>query len=95
MRLKVYGWTALIREPERSKLGTAKHIIQCRCIVAAHSMAEVRRLLDQSPRSLFNLCETGNAVEIGVATAKPLTFFARGLDCYTGYFTEVPPTAVR
>ncbi len=92
-RLKVYGWTALIREPERSLVGIEAHRIQGRCIVAASSMAEVGRLLNRRPGSLFNLCETGNAQELTIALAKPRTFFAAKLDGPRTYH-EVQPEAV-
>lgn len=92
-RLKVYGWTAIIRDPERAKLGMPQHMIQCRCIVAASSMAEVGRLVGRRAYQLFNLCETGNALEIEIALRQPRTFLARGLDRQSGYI-PVPPEAV-
>jgi hypothetical protein len=92
-KLKVYGWTALIRERERQQLGLQPWHRQCRAIVAATSLREVGELLGTSHRRLFNLCETGNAQELAVALAKPRAFFAAPLDGPRGY-TEVDREAV-
>ena len=78
--LKVYGWTAHISKRVREQLELPGHIVQARAIVAAPSMAAVGRLLGVRPRTLFNLSETGNALEIQIATALPQTFFASPLD---------------
>lgn len=93
--LKVYGWTALLRTAERQQLGLPSHVIQCRCIIAAESMAEVGRLTKQRPTNLFNLCETGNAREIEIAMQKPKTFFVAPLTSYRDPYIEVPPEAVQ
>lgn len=69
--LKVYGWTALLTEADRKRLGDKDWITQCRAIVAARSKAEVGRIVNRTPAHLFCLCETGNAVEREVALADP------------------------
>ena len=46
--------------------------------MAATSIAEIKRLVGKN--SLWNICETGNAGEISLATPKPLTLFVVPLD---------------
>lgn len=59
--LKVYGW-----QDHRPGVG------QVRAIVAARSKAAAARYAGESdPRRLFNLDETGNAIERQVALAQP------------------------
>ncbi len=79
-KLKVYGWTAIISEAIRELTGSDPWVRQGRAIVAASSLAEVGRLLGRPHRQLFNLCETGNPVEVAVALTTPRTFFVARLD---------------
>lgn len=70
--LKVYGWIGYRRETKRG---------QSREIVAAKSMSEAARCAGYgSARQMWNLCETGNALEIAIATSKPGTVFWCELD---------------
>ena len=65
--LKVYGW------------GGCRSGVQTREIVAARSMAEAARLSGhRSPREMWNMCETGNAIEIAIA----MYYHARGCVCW-------------
>lgn len=75
--LRVYGWTAHFSDENLGKrLGVPEWVAQCRAIVAATSKSEVARLAGAGyPAKLFNLCETGNAVEIGIARAQPGRIF--------------------
>lgn len=75
--LKVYGWQGWRLAAPREANGSH----QTREICAARSMAEVARIAGQrSPRSLFNLCETGNDEECAAALANPGVILWRGLD---------------
>jgi hypothetical protein len=68
-KLKVYGWMSTRRE------ATGTHQ-QTREIVATTSMAECARIAGvKGPHALRNLCETGNGVEITVATSQPGVVF--------------------
>jgi hypothetical protein len=59
--MKVYGW-----QDHRNGVG------QVRAIVAASSKAAATRCAGETDaRRLFNLCETGNDIELQVARAKP------------------------
>ena len=64
-KLKVYGWQSFRVEcSSRSK--------QTREIVAASSKIEAVRLSGRTRLSeLFNLCETGNKIELEVALSNP------------------------
>lgn len=69
---KVYGWVG-----HRYEAGNTHN--QTREIVAARSMAEAARLSGhRSPRQMWNLSETGNAVEIAVA----MNHQTRGCVCW-------------
>lgn len=92
-KIKVYGWTAMIREAERKKLGTPEWVRQCRCIIGARSLREVREIVGH--RDLFNLCETGNAREIEIGSAQPYRCFVAPLDGPRWHtYIEVPTDAV-
>jgi hypothetical protein len=71
--LKVYGWGGWWYD-ERNP-GTHQ---QARFIMAAHSMAEIKRLLNKT--QLWNICETGNKVEVPLALADPLGLYVCPLD---------------
>ena len=78
--LKVYGWLGFRRE-------TGTQHGQTREICAAHSMAEVARIVGvRSASRLHNLCETGNRRELEVALAEPGVVFWKPLHDYTDNF---------
>jgi hypothetical protein len=80
--LKVYGWIGHRREYNHN----GHH--QTRECMAAHSKAEVMRVLNVRASDLFDFSETGNREECAVAMAKPLVNFWRGLDDYRGTYIE-------
>lgn len=83
-KLKVYGWCACLSDDGlRERMGLAQWSNQVRCIIAARSKAEVARLLGTTVARIFNLCETGNATEIAVATEAPHCFFVAPLHTHT------------
>jgi hypothetical protein len=66
-KLKVYGWQDY----------NPRTVKQCRSIMAAHSKAEVGRVIGRKLNSNFDcFCETGNRDEIDIATREPLTLFS-------------------
>ena len=67
-KLRVHGWGGWWFDDRNP--GTHQ---QARYIMAATSIAEIKRLVGKN--SLWNICETGNAGEISLATPKPLTLF--------------------
>lgn len=85
--LKVYGWQGDRREcpPQRN----GGH--QTREICAARSQAAVARIAgERGPWALFNLTETGNAIEIAQAMSRPGVIFWRSIDDTA--ITVKPPT---
>jgi hypothetical protein len=83
--LKTYGWTAIMSDGLRVKLSEREHIVQCRAVVAATSMAAAARLVGRTPRQLFNMGETWNATEKAVCEAQPGTIFCAPLSQSSGY----------
>lgn len=82
VRLRVYGWQSTRRE------ATGWHK-QTREIVAAHSLAEVARIVGvKSPASLFNLSETTNQIELKVAGSKPGVIFWKSSAPYNENYVE-------
>lgn len=78
-KLKVYGWSAFRRE-------AAGPHHQTREIVAAASKAAAARAAGyKRPAQMNNLCETGNAQEIEIATAQPGTVFWRSISMRDAY----------
>ena len=78
-KLKVYGWTG-----RRHEANAPHH--QTREIMAATSIAEIVRLLGCRRSDLFNVCETGNAIEIATAMTEPGINFWKELDDVRGLF---------
>lgn len=84
--LKVYGWTGLVYSGEQMKRFADYYKVrddqqQSRCIVAASSQAAAARAAGvKAPRNLWNLCETQNVIEAGVALNQPGVVFWRPLD---------------
>ena len=77
-RLKVYNWHGFRDECE----GPHR---QTREICAAPSMAAVARIVGvNSPRKLYNLSVTGNAVSIDKAMSEPGVVFWRPIGDYAG-----------
>ena len=76
-QLKVYGWTGMRNESR----GPKNHHGQTREIVAAYSIAEVRRITGMTRAEWEHSgCETGNANEIQTALAKPGVIFWTSLN---------------
>lgn len=72
-RLKIYGWTGF-----RHDAGTR---LQTREILAATSIAAVRRIAGITAADWrWSGCETGNAIEVTIATARPGVVFWKPLD---------------
>lgn len=87
-RLHVYGWVDHAGDDLQAAFPEwaigHEHIRQARCIVAAESQAEAARLAGvKYARQLWNMSETGNVVEAGVALNQPKIIFWRPLDGYT------------
>lgn len=89
-KLTVYGWTGSV-SPSIEVPGRTHDHQQVRLVIAAHSKAEIARLLgwpnvgragEQGTPS-----QTWNETEIAVTTAKPLTLFAGS---YRKEYVEVP-----
>lgn len=79
--LRVYGWQGHRYECPAAANGSH----QTREICAARSQVEVARCAGvKSPRQLFNLTETGNALELEIALRQPGVVFWRPID-------EIPP----
>lgn len=74
-QLKVYGWIGWRNECPPAANGNH----QTREVVAARSMAEVGRIVGESPRRL-DMSETGNQGELTVALSAPGTVFWHPLD---------------
>lgn len=72
-KIKVYGWGGWWFDKRNP--GTHQ---QARFIMAATSMAEIKRLLNKT--QLWNVGETGNAKEISLASPEPLTLWVAPLD---------------
>jgi len=88
-RWKVYGFIGHTRKHIRVQFPeTPTHIRQTREIVAAKSMAEVGRIVGESPRNLTNLSESGNPAEIEIATSAPGVLFWRPLDDRSGKWAQ-------
>jgi len=90
-RLKVYGWSGGWMDPRNTNIHK-----QARFIMAASSMAEIKRIL--GVKSLWNICETGNVVEVPLALASPKTLFVSRLDGWTDedyYVADVLDSDVR
>jgi len=84
-KIKVYGWGGWWYD----KRNPGVHQ-QARFVMAATSMAEVKRLLNQT--QLWNVCETGNAVELSLAMPEPLTLWVSPLDSWgeESYYKVLP-----
>ena len=81
MKLKVYGWQESITTGERDALGLRPWICQARAIVAAPSKAAAAGAAGYDyARSMFNLCDTGNAEEIKQARGEPGVVFLSSMD---------------
>lgn len=76
-KLKVYGWIRSRHDCPPAANGSR----QSREIMCAPSMAAVRRACGYKPSDTWNICETGNDVEVAVASAEPLVLFWSPLDC--------------
>lgn len=74
-QLRVYGWSGWWHDPRNTN-----HHHQARFIMAAHSMAEIKRVC--GVKQLWNICETGNSVEVPLAGAEPLALFVSPLDAW-------------
>lgn len=86
--MKVYGWI----DSTNKEWAERPWVHQVRCIIEAPSMAHIARVMEvNSPASLFNLSETGNADEIALATSKPGVIFWRHLDDVNGDWKEGRP----
>lgn len=79
-KLKVYGWTAIIGEDLRVRLGLERWHRQARAVVAAISLKQVGEIVGVPYRHLFNLCETGNAHELAICLAEPGVVFVGTLN---------------
>jgi hypothetical protein len=92
-KLKVYTWTAHYNsEALRAELGNKPWHIQCHASVAAHSKAEVGRIVGSNERHLFCLSETGNKPSIEVCLGKPGAIFVRSMHGGDAPFVEYDPS---
>ncbi len=79
--MKVYGWTAVIDGDECALIGDDTWRRQARKFTAARSMAAVARAAGvKRPSQLFNLTETGNALECETALAEPGVIFVLSMN---------------
>jgi hypothetical protein len=75
--LKVFGTTLATFGDEWEKLGQARHVRQCRAIVAAATKKEAASKLGISIHEANGfMTETGNGRELAIALAKPGQVFA-------------------
>lgn len=78
-KLKVYGWSGM-----RHEAPGPHH--QTREIVAATSKAAAARAAGyKGPWQMFNLCETGNELEVTLATSSPGVVFWCSISRHGGY----------
>lgn len=90
--MKVFGWQTVIGEVERVRLGDKPGTVQARAIVAAKSKAAVARIAGvDRPSQLFNLCETGNTFEIGMASLFPGVIFIASMDRFSRRYIALKP----
>jgi len=87
MKLKVYRWQSFRHECPAALNGSK----QTEELVAARSMAEVKRRFRRVPGDLFNLGETGNKEQIAVAMAEPGVVFWKPIDGRDGYTRSGEP----